>query len=113
MHKLSSLTIIKSHCPKFLFYQMKIELEGKWLTITFGIGWIKKSIDLNEIESTTIVKNPWYYGLGIKIIRNGMLYNVHGLQAVEMKYRHSSKVVRVGAPDNCKLKNAIDKAIKQ
>jgi len=77
----------------------------------FGIGWISKRIDLKDIESTRIVKNPWYYGMGIKVIPRGMLYNVHGFTAVELKYRGSNKILRLGAPDCQELKKAIDRQL--
>ena len=54
------------------------------------------------------MKNKWYYGLGIRKIRKGWLYNIHGLQAVELSYLDSDAVTRIGTADNENLKTQIE-----
>lgn len=98
-------------CVLFLFYGLKITLTYEILKINFGIGLIKKRIKLENIKSTEVVKNPWYYGLGIKFIPNGMLYNVHGLHAVELTFKNERKIIRIGSPECKRLKMEIDKRL--
>lgn len=58
-----------------------------------------------------IVKNPWYYGSGIKIVSNGMLYSVHGLNAIELTFKNEQKIIRIGSPECNKLKIKIEKRL--
>jgi hypothetical protein len=94
-----------------LFYGLTITLTDEVLKISFGIGVIRKSIKLENIKSTEVVRNPWYYGLGIKFIPNGMLYNVQGLNAVELTFKNERKIVRIGSPECNILKMEIDKRL--
>ena len=95
----------------FLFYGLKITLTTEVLKLSFGIGLIKKRINLENIKSTEVVINPWSYGLGIKSIPNGMLYNAHGLNAVELTFKHERKIIRIGSPESKRLKIEIDKRL--
>ena len=94
-----------------LFYGMTVTIDNTYIHISFGIGLISKKIELKRIKSITIVKNPFYFGLGIKIIPNGMLYNVHGFNAVELRFDNTKKVIRIGSNENYYLKNIIETCI--
>jgi hypothetical protein len=94
-----------------LFYGLKITLTDEVLIISFGIGLIRKRIKLEKIKTTEVVRNPWYYGLGIRIIPKGILYNVHGLNAVELTFKNERKIIRIGSPDCMRLKMEIDKRL--
>ncbi len=78
-----------------IFSSMMIVVEGSLLTIKFGLGIVWKRINLLEVESCRIVKNPWYYGWGIRRIPGGWYFGVSGLSAVELTMR-SGKRFRVG-----------------
>jgi len=80
-----------------LFYGMKTTVTGSKITIAFGIGLIRKSIDLSTVQSVKSVKNQWYYGWGIRMIPNGWLYNIAGLRAVEIKRKDKNSVLRIGS----------------
>ena len=76
----------------------------------FGPGLIHKRFKLNEIESCKVVKNHWYNGWGIRLIPHGILYNVSGFYAVEIKLR-TGKQYRIGTDVPQELEVAIQKAI--
>ena len=90
-----------------LFYGMTTKVDREKITLSFGIGLIRKKIQLNRIKSIDTVKNPWYYGWGIRLIPNGWLYNVSGLNAVELRFNDKNGVIRIGTKDSNKLKNEI------
>jgi hypothetical protein len=94
-----------------LFYGLKIILTDEVLIISFGIGLIKKRIKLENIKTTEVVRNPWYYGLGIRIIPKGILYNVHGLHSVELTFKNDRNIIRIGSPECKVLKMEIDKRL--
>ena len=75
---------------------LTIKMDSKTLFWNFGIGFPKKSIALGDIDSVKQVRNKWGNGFGIrKILGGGWLYNVHGLDAVEVITQHG-KIVRLG-----------------
>ncbi|GAI51787.1 unnamed protein product [marine sediment metagenome] len=69
-----------------------------------------KRFKLNEIESCQVVKNHWYYGWGIRLTPHGVLYNVSGFDAVEIKLR-TGKKFRIGTDVPQELEEAIRQAI--
>ncbi|MCH2020829.1 MAG: hypothetical protein MK207_00005, partial [Saprospiraceae bacterium] len=69
-----------------IFYGLFIEVNKTQIQIKFGLGFIKKNIKIKDIESVASVRNKWWYGWGIRLTPHGWLWNIHGLNAVEIKY---------------------------
>lgn len=83
-----------------LFYKLRVVVDTTGIHLIYGIGLIKFHIKPDHVKSVRIVRNPWYYGLGIRIIPKGMLYNIHGLDAVEIIYEDGrEKMVRIGSDE--------------
>jgi len=78
------------------FYKIDIEIDRVHITFKMGIGIIGKSYDISKIESCKPVKNSVLYGWGIHKIPNGWLYNVSGLNAVELTFKTTGKKIRIG-----------------
>lgn len=91
-----------------IFYGMTTTVNQKQIKVTFGIGLISKKFQMDRIGGIDVVRNPWYYGYGIRLIRNGWLYNVSGLDAVELKFRDTKGVIRIGSKHPAALKKAIE-----
>ena len=68
-----------------LFPSLTVVIREEELLVQFGPGVIRKRFKLNEIESCQAVKNPWYYGWGIRLTPHGMLLRVSGFHAVQIK----------------------------
>ena len=86
-----------------------------WLTVSvddtavvaqFGVGLIRKRIPLADIRSFEAVRNPWYYGWGVRLIPGGWLYNVAGFSAVDFTTR-DGRHVRIGTPEPAALSSAV------
>ncbi len=92
-----------------LFYSSTIEISDGKLKFWFGIGIIRKTVLLNEIEAVHEVVNPWYYFWGIKSIPGGWLYAVAPGTAVEIMLR-KGKIICFGTNQSKRLKQAIDAA---
>lgn len=90
-----------------LFAALTVTVDGQNLSIRFGIGIIRKKFPVREIDSTEIVRNPWYYGWGIRKTPDGWLYNVSGLLAVELRMKNGEKY-RIGTNDPPGLRNALE-----
>ena len=95
-----------------LFFQMRTTVDENLIQITYGIGIIKKKIQMENIQQVEAVRNKWYYGLGIRWSWKGWLYNIQGLSAVELKFKNSTSNIRIGTADNVKLKEEIEKRIR-
>jgi energy-coupling factor transporter transmembrane protein EcfT len=67
-----------------LFWSLTIEVTADRLVVSFGPGVIRKSFRIKDIHDVRIVRNPWYYGWGIRLTPHGWLFNVSGFDAVEM-----------------------------
>ena len=93
-----------------LFSSLTVVIWEEELEARFGPGPIRKRFKLNEIESCQVVKNHWYYGWGIRLTPHGVLYNVSGFDAVELKLR-TGKRFRIGTDVPQELEEAIRQAI--
>ncbi|OPX72305.1 MAG: hypothetical protein A4E40_00960 [Methanoregulaceae archaeon PtaU1.Bin059] len=93
-----------------IFSTLTVSVRSDALRICFGpIRAIKKSWPISDIASVTTVTNRWYYGWGIRWTPHGPLYNVAGLEAVEVTLV-SGKKFRIGTDEPEQLKRAIEKA---
>ena len=79
-----------------LFATMTVIVDDTAVQARFGIGLVRKRVPLDQIQSWSVVRNPWYYGWGIHFIPGGMMYNASGLSAVELRLTNG-RVVRIGS----------------
>ncbi len=93
-----------------LFSSLTVVIWEEELEARLGPGPIRKRFKLSEIESCQVVKNHWYYGWGIRLTPHGVLYNVSGFHAVEIKLR-TGKKFRIGTDVPQELEGAIRQAI--
>lgn len=93
-----------------LFYQLSVEVNDQAIRLKFGIGLLHKTIPLDQLNGVTPVRNKWWYGLGIRFTPNGWLWNIYGLDAVEIAYK-SGKRFRIGTAEPQALAQAIGNKI--
>ena len=93
-----------------LFNSLTVVIREEEMEVRFGPGLIRKRFKLNEIESCEVVKNHWYYGWGIRLTPHGILYNVSGFDAVEIKLL-TGKKFRIGTDAPKELEVAIQRSL--
>ena len=93
-----------------LFAALTVEVDMNDVSLRFGIGIVRKKFPVSGIESVEIVRNPWYYGWGIRKTPDGWLYNVSGLIAIELRMKDGKKY-RIGTNDPLGLLNAVQSVI--
>jgi peptidoglycan/LPS O-acetylase OafA/YrhL len=93
------------------FYGMTVIVTDKQIKIKLGIGLYTKKIDLSAISSVNTLTYPFYCGFGIRIVSNGLLFNVSGKHAVEIKFKNTKNVILIGSADWEKLRDIIEKCI--
>jgi hypothetical protein len=90
----------------FIFSTLTIEIDTSALSWWFGWGVWRKRIALEDIASAMPVRNPWWYGFGIHRTPRGWLYNVSGLNAIEIRL-HDGRIMRLGTDEPVKLAGAL------
>ena len=88
-----------------LFYKLTIIINEDKIEAIFGVGLLKKSIKLNDIQSIENYKIPWYVGIGIRLTSKGWLWNVSTGNAILIHNKTRSKTFLV-------CSNEVDKVIK-
>jgi hypothetical protein len=79
--------------------------------LNIGIGIYSKKIDLSSVKSVTIQKYRFYCGYGIRILPNGILYNVSGKHAIEINFNGKTNSILIGTNDWENLKDVVEKSI--
>jgi len=89
-----------------LFPTLSTRVEGRSLTVAFGPGVIRRTIDLADVREVRVVRNSWLSGWGIRWIGTGWMWNVSGLEAVELEYTDGGRF-RIGTDEPEKLAAAV------
>ncbi len=92
-----------------VFSRLTVVVDDQMIKIEFGLRIIRKTFPLTELETYRVVKNPWYYGWGIRFTPQGWLFNVSGFSAIELQMK-SGKRYRIGTDDTENLAAALGKA---
>ncbi len=93
-----------------IFSRLTVIVDDQMIKIQFGLRVIRKVFHLKEIEAYRVVKNPWYYGWGIRFTPRGWLFNVSGLSAIELQMANGKRY-RIGTDDPDNLAKALGKAL--
>jgi hypothetical protein len=94
-----------------VFHSLTVEVSGNELRWYFGPGFWTYRLALDEIGSVAVVRNRWRNGFGIRTAPGFRLYNVSGLDAVEIKLK-SGDIRRIGTDDPNGLAAALKSAVR-
>jgi hypothetical protein len=92
-----------------LFSALTVEVDAREVRLRFGIGVPRKTIPLGSISDWRAVRNPWYAGWGIRLGPTGAIWNVSGLDAVELTLADGRRF-RAGTDEPQALVDAIARA---
>ena len=81
-----------------LFWGLTVEVNKDVVWLYFGFGIIHRSILREHIAMVTQVRNRWWWGFGIRWTPHGWMWNISGLDAVELTY-HNGKKFRIGTDE--------------
>lgn len=82
----------------WLFSSLTVTVNDNELRWYFGPGAWSYRTALSDIESARVVRNSWLNGFGIRMRPGFRLYNVSGLDAVELKLKNG-EIRRIGTDD--------------
>lgn len=90
-----------------LFGTLRVDVDREAVHLRFGFGWLRKDVPLRRIAEAKRVRNRWWYGWGIRLVPGGWMWNVGGLDAVELLLENGRRF-RIGTDDPEKLHRAIE-----
>ena len=94
------------------FGSLTVRVDEGAVKLRFGVGLIRRTIPLDRIQAAARVRNRWWYGWGIRLTPHGWLWNVAGLDAVELRLQ-DGKVFRIGTDDPAGLAAAVEAHLGQ
>lgn len=105
---LTFVTLVIGICS-LAFYKMTTTLTKDKLTISYGVGWIKKTYALKELKTaqTEEVNMPWYFGVGIRITGNGWLYNTRPGKALKIPKKKGRYSIFIGTQNKEDFLNSL------
>lgn len=91
-----------------LFHSLTVVVTGEHVICRFGPGLVKRRIPVTRILRAEPVRNSWWYGWGIRLTPHGWMFNVSGLDAVELQFKSGSRF-RIGTDEPQALTEAINR----
>ena len=90
-----------------LFHSLTVKVSHAEIALSFGIGMIRKRFATADVAGAAAVRNRWYYGWGVRLTPHGWLFNVSGLDAVELELENG-RTYRIGTDQPVELLHAIE-----
>jgi len=106
-----SIVLLVVFLVLLLFSSLTVTVTHERVEASFGPGLIRKRFLSAEVLQAKPVRNHWYYGWGIRLTPHGWLFNVSGLDAVELLMRNGT-TYRIGTDQPKELAAAISSARK-
>jgi hypothetical protein len=92
-----------------MFYAATIEVTGQAIKFWFGIGIVRTTIPLSEVQDAKEIENPWYYFWGVKSIPGGWWWAIAPGPGVELTLKNG-RLVQLGSNQPQQLCQAIEAA---
>ncbi|MEN0067282.1 MAG: hypothetical protein AAGA48_34440 [Myxococcota bacterium] len=92
-----------------LFGSLLVTVDAEQVRLSFGVGVIQRRIPLSQVLDSKPVQNRMWWGYGIRLTPHGWMWNIAGLQAVELTLA-SGRHFRIGTGEPEALNNAIASA---
>lgn len=81
-----------------VFSRLEVTVSAGVVVAAFLFGRPHREIALEDVTAVRQVRNRWTQGWGVRKISEGWMYNVWGLDAVELELS-SGKLFRIGTND--------------
>jgi len=91
------------------FGSLTVKVDTQQVLLYFGLGLLRRSFPLEQVTGARVVRNTLLMGLGIHFIRGGLIYNVSGLDGVEIILK-DGRLARIGTDEPAALTRAIEQA---
>lgn len=92
-----------------IFGSLAVDVDEEAVSLRFGFGLVRRRFRVAEIRGVKEVRNSWINGWGIHRMERGWLFNVSGLDAVEIELANGD-AHRIGTDEPRELAAAIRQA---
>ncbi len=82
----------------FWFNRLVVQVASGEVRVSFGPGWPRRIVATRDIIGFRQVRNTWHLGWGMRKVPGGWMYNVWGLDAVELDLANGKKF-RIGTDE--------------
>lgn len=93
----------------YVFGRLRVTVTTDAVEAAFGAGWPRRRVPLGEVTAARLVRNSPLAGFGVRKVADGWMFNVSGLDAVELRLI-SGAVFRIGTDDAPGLLAAVEEA---
>lgn len=87
--RVAVILALSAALPAFLiawaFSAMTVTVTPDVVDVRFRLGWPHRAVKRSNISSHEPVRSPWWYGWGLRFIPGGFMWNVWGLDALELR----------------------------
>ncbi len=90
----------------FAFNKLYVTVDSGEVSARFRWGWPERRYSLADVHRVDVVRNKWWYGFGVRITPHGWMYNVWGLDAVQLNF-HDGQTFRIGSDEPARLATAL------
>jgi hypothetical protein len=91
------------------FSRLTVHVDETRVSVSFGGGLARRRFELHTIEAANVIKTPWLAGWGIRLTRQGWLYNAWGRGAVQLRFAGGRRFT-IGTDEPKALLAAIERA---
>lgn len=88
------------------FSRLTVAVTTATVQLKWRLGWPTKSLDRSDILAATPRRNAWWVGFGIRKVSHGWMWNVWGLDAVDLELA-GGRHFRIGTDDPDGLMDAL------
>ncbi len=90
---------------------LTVTVDSTQISLKFGKNIVTKTFTLRDVESAKVIRTTPLQGWGIHWLGNGWLYNIYGLDAVEVRFTDRKRVY-IGTDEPENLTAAINQRIE-
>lgn len=91
------------------FSRLTVVVDEGSVRVGFGCGLARRRFELHSIEAVDVVKVSWLAGSGIRLTREGWLYNAWGRGAVRLRFAGGLRFT-IGSDEPEALATAVERA---
>jgi hypothetical protein len=91
----------------YLFYALTVTGTDQTIQVKFGVGFIRKTFKLKDIETVEPFRTSFWHGWGIHCSPDGMVFNISGFDAVRLTMTNGKRYI-IGTDDRDRLMRYIE-----
>jgi len=88
------------------FSRLEVTVTPGAVQLRWRLGWPRKTVQRSDIVAFAAHRNAWWVGFGIRKVSHGWMWNVWGLDSVDLQL-DTGRAFRIGTDDLVGLQAAL------